>query len=75
MWPLVGPEGVVGVETLQGMLIVTVLLEEYEDATLVLLPHRAWALTWYVPGEPHDFDALVEELQEENVPSPQSKRY
>jgi hypothetical protein len=39
------------------------------------MAHRACALTWYEPGDPHDFDALVDALQEENVPSPQSKRY
>jgi hypothetical protein len=41
----------------------------------VLLEHRAWAFTWYVPTALHDLLALVEGLQVEYVPSPHSKWY
>jgi hypothetical protein len=73
--PLVGPEGAAGVLTLHGVLMTTVLADDIEEVTLVLVAHLACALTLYVPGEPHDFDALVDELQDEYVPSPHSKRY
>jgi hypothetical protein len=41
----------------------------------VVVAHRAWAFTWYVPTALHDLLALVAEPQVEYVPSPQSKRY
>ena len=69
------PEGVLGGDTLHGVLIVTTRLEDQDDVTPVFVAHRACALTLYMPAELHDFDALVDELQVENVPSPQSKRY
>jgi hypothetical protein len=36
---------------------------------------RAWARRWYVPTAVKVWDALVEELQLENVVSSHSKRY
>ncbi len=55
--------------------MVTDTAGDQEDSTVVSVAHRAFARTWYVPVEAQDLEALVEELQDENVPSPQSKRY
>jgi len=75
--PVAPFSGLTNVGVLGGLLeeIVTVRAEDQLLTTELSTAQRAWARTEYVPGLPQDLLALVEELQLEYVPSPQSNRY
>ena len=72
--PVLGPLGVLGVLTVSVVcdpLMVTDLVLDQLETTLVCVAHRAWAFPEYVPALPQVEETLVEDDQFEVSPGSQ----